>query len=372
MALTAIDELELLLKPAGGGLYLVSTGRAEQQAMQRKLYQADSDAAVTERFTAALRKIADANVVVLGIPSDVGAGFRRGANLGPQAIRAQLLSDTPDWSASCAARGIVDIGDVFVVPQLLDDAMLSQAQTLRCHRALYPAHDGAGLPVSPLSIAQRALKLVLAINPRAKPFILGGDHSVAWPVVKALHDAGRRFCIVQPDAHTDLMPERLGVPICFATWTYHANDLIGRQQRVLQVGIRATRFSKQHWQDTLDVRQWWAHEVNANPAAACAAIVEAAKRTGLPVYLSNDIDGTDANDADATGTPEPDGLSVDFIRTLIDALAREVGLVGADLVEVAPVLGRDGGRRTLEVAAQYARASLDALLTSASSAAANP
>ena len=44
--------------------------------------------------------------------------------------------------------------------------------------------------------ARRALELVFALNPRVKPFVLGGDHSVAWPVVKAMHDSGKRFCIV--------------------------------------------------------------------------------------------------------------------------------------------------------------------------------
>src|SRR5688500_18092022 len=111
-----IDELSMLLRPAGGGVYLVSSGRAEQLALQRRLYGAATDEEVDARWRATLEKIRDANVVVLGIPSDVGAGYRRGANLGPQAIRQRLLIDEPDWPARCEARGIVDIGDVFVVP----------------------------------------------------------------------------------------------------------------------------------------------------------------------------------------------------------------------------------------------------------------
>lgn len=361
-ALSPLDELTLLLKPAGGGLYLVSTGRAEQQALQRRLYGVATDDEVAVKFKEALARVIDARVVVLGVPSDVGAGFRRGANLGPQAIRSRILEDVPDWPEQCRARGIVDIGDVFVVPQLLDDDMLSEAQLARSRAALYPGAPALALPVSPLSIARRALELVLTLNPRAKPFVLGGDHSVAWPVVKALHDAGKRFCIVQPDAHTDLLEERLGIRTCFATWTWHANELIGRSQRVLQVGIRATRFSKEHWESTLGVRQWWARDVLVDEARALDEIVAAAKATGMPVYLSNDIDGTDARDADATGTPEPDGLTVAFMTRLIERLGAEVGLVGADLVEVAPVLGRDGGAHTVSVASAYARASIDALL----------
>lgn len=365
MALHPLDELKLLLRPAGGGLYLVSTGKAEQQALQRRVYGAATDAEVTQRFEQTLEKIERARVLVLGIPSDVGAGFRRGASLGPQALRLRLLHDEPGWPESAAERGVIDIGDVFVVPQLLDDDMLSAQQLRRSRAALYPTVDEAereSLPVSPLSIAQRALSLALRINPSAKPLMLGGDHSTAWPVVKALHDEGKRFCIVHIDAHTDLLAERLGVRICFATWTYHANELIGRQQRVVQVGIRATRFPKEHWQQTLDVKQIWATDVAADAPGALQEIIGAARATGLPVYLSNDIDGTDAADADATGTPEPGGLSVPFVRALIRDLGEALPLVGADLVEVAPLLAADGGSRTVEVASLYLRDSVAALL----------
>ncbi|MCC7070082.1 MAG: arginase family protein [Deltaproteobacteria bacterium] len=363
--MSPLDELKLLLRPAGGGIFLVSTGKAEQLALQRRFYGADSDDDVTRAYHATLTRIADAKVVVLGVPSDVGAGFRRGANLGPQALRERLLLDDPSWAARCADRGVVDIGDVFVVPQLLEDDMLADAQLARTRRALYPDVsdvDRAALPCSPLSIAERALALVQRLNPRAKPLVLGGDHSVAWPVVKALHDAGKAFGILQSDAHTDLLEERLGIKTCFATWTWRANELLGRGGRVLQVGIRATRFPKQHWEETLGVRQWWASDVRRDPDTSMRELVAAARALGTPVYLSNDIDGTDAADADATGTPEPEGLAVDWLCSLIDQLGHAPGLVGADLVEVAPLLGRDGGRRTLEVAARYLRHTVEGLL----------
>ncbi|OGQ24604.1 MAG: arginase [Deltaproteobacteria bacterium RBG_16_71_12] len=363
--MSPLDELKLLLRPAGGGLYLVSTGRADQQALQRRFYAVDSDEDVTRAFHEVLACIADAKVVMLGIPSDVGAGFRRGANLGPQAIRTELLAKTPEWATDNLQRGVIDIGDVFVVPQLLEDEMLAEAQLQRTRRALYPdvpEAERAALPCSPLSIAERALTLVQRINPRAKPLVLGGDHSVAWPVVKALFDGGKRFAVVQADAHTDLLEERLGIRTCFATWTWRANELLGRSGRVLQVGIRATRFPKEHWEGTLGVRQWWARDVRRDPDAALRELLAAARGLGTPVYLSNDIDGTDAADADATGTPEPDGLAADWLCTLIDELGRAPGLIGADLVEVAPLLGKDGGRRTLEVGARYLRHTVDALL----------
>ncbi|HTJ46882.1 MAG TPA: arginase family protein, partial [Kofleriaceae bacterium] len=193
------DELKALLRPAGGGLYLVSTGRAAQEKLQRTLYRADDDATVRRRFEETLAKIPSARGIVLGVPSDVGAGFVRGANLGPQVIRQALLDEDHAWTAWCDAHGVVDVGDVFVVPQLLHDDMLNDRQIAATRAALYPG--GEALPVSPLSIAERALDLVLALNPKVAPVILGGDHSTAWPAVSALSRARKdHWGVVQPDA----------------------------------------------------------------------------------------------------------------------------------------------------------------------------
>ena len=265
------------------------------------------------------------------------------------------------------------MGDVFVVPQLLHDEMLSQQQLDSARAALYPSVAAGGparasslLPVSPLSVAERVVGNLLALNPALKIFALGGDHSVAWPVVAALAAArgGRPFAIVHPDAHTDLLPERLGVKYCFATWAYHANEAIGRGGRLVQVGVRASRHPRAHWESTLGVRQFWAAEIAARgEAGTLDDIVAHLRGIGVDeVYLSNDIDATDAAAAPATGAPEAAGLSVGFVRALIARLGREVRLIGADLVEVAPTLGDPAdARRTIEVGARYALDSLAAM-----------
>lgn len=357
------------MRPAAGGLYLVSTGRAEQLAIQRKLYRATTEEQVLARFHEALERIPDAAAILLGVPSDVGAGFRRGANLGPQGIRTALLDTVPNFPAWAEAAGVVDLGDVFVVPQLLHDDMLSEGQKQASRRALYPgvpAADAASLPVSPLSIEERALDLVFALNPRVAPIVLGGDHSTALPVARALAKARRGpWGIVQPDAHTDLLEERLGVRDCFATWSYHANELLGRGGRLTQVGIRASRHPREHWEGRYGVRQFWAAECLADPAAALDAILAHVKGAGVDgVYFSNDIDGTDEAHADATGTPEPGGLEPDFVVTLIRRLGREVGLIGGDIMEVAPALGRtpEGSARTLALAVRYLRETIQATI----------
>jgi agmatinase len=222
------------------------------------------------------------------------------------------------------------------------------------------------MPVSPLSIAERALDLVFRLNPRVKPFVLGGDHSVAWPVAAALARTLPRgeWGIVQPDAHTDLLEERLGVKYCFATWSFHANELLGRSGRLVQVGTRASGRDRKHWEGSLGVRQFWAEECRRDPKAALDAIVAHVKASGVrAVYFSNDIDGTDAAHTEATGTPEPGGLTPDFVFELIRRLGREVGLVGGDVMEVAPPLGApEGSRTTVELGARYFRETIGAAL----------
>lgn len=370
--MSPLDELALLLRPAGGGLFLVSTGRAEQLALQRRLYRAATDADVDARFRDALTRIERARAFILGVPSDVGAGFRRGANLGPQAIRSALVEADPSFPERMAAEGVVDLGDVFVVPQLLHDDMLSEPQKEATRRAIYPGVDPAlraALPVSPLSIAERAIDLVFSINPRIAPLVLGGDHSTAWPVAAALSRArrerGESWGIVQSDAHTDLLADRLGVTYCFATWSFHANELLQRGGRLTQVGIRASRHDRGHWESSLGVRQFWASECRARPAEALDAVVAHVKSTGVRgVYFSNDIDGTDAAWASATGTPEPEGLDPEWLVELIRRLAREVGLIGGDVMEVAPPLGPtpDAAARTVALAVRYLRETIAAVL----------
>jgi guanidinobutyrase len=363
-----LDELELLLRPAAGGLYVVSTGRAAQLAVQRRIYGGDGENEVAARWKEALRRIPAARVLLLGVPSDVGAGLLRGANMGPQAIRSRMVEEDPAWFARAAAKGVVDVGDVFVVPQLLHDEMLSDGQREASRRALYPAvpePERARLPVSPLSIAERALELVAALAPAAAPVLLGGDHSCAWPAAKVLAATRPGLGIVQIDAHTDLLEERLGVRYCFGTWSYHANELLGRGGRLVQVGVRASRHERAHWEAKFGVRQLWAGEVRADPAGALDAVVAALREAGVArVYFSNDIDGTDERLARATGTPEAEGLDAEFVVALIRRLGRDVGLAGGDVMEVAPPLAHGDGEpeRTLALAARYARETIEAIL----------
>src|SRR5258707_6788651 len=82
-----VSDLGRLLRPAGGGLYTVSTGRAEQLDLQRELYGAADAAEIEARWREALAAVPQARVAIVGIPSDCGAGLVRGAAYGPQGVR---------------------------------------------------------------------------------------------------------------------------------------------------------------------------------------------------------------------------------------------------------------------------------------------
>jgi agmatinase len=221
------------------------------------------------------------------------------------------------------------------------------------------------LPVSPLSIAERVFRTLLAINPGLRLLTLGGDHSAAWPAVAALAAARPGLGVVQLDAHTDLLPERLGVRLCFGTWSFHANQLLGRGGRLVQVGVRASRHDRGHWESTLGVRQVWAAEVRRDPAAALEQVMALCHAAGVTsVYLSNDVDGLDPSFASGTGTPEPDGLSLEFVLALIERLGREFELCGGDVMEVAPDLAPSPEERavTLQTAVDCLTATVGGVL----------
>jgi agmatinase len=361
-----MSDVSRFLRPAGGGIFTVSSGRARQDELQRRLYRTGDAAEIQARWRASLDAVGQAKVAILGIPSDCGAGLVRGAAFGPEGVRRALLALCPDFSERAARAGIVDVGDVFAVPQLLEDDMLSEEQRRRTRASLYgPAAAGdTTLPVAPLTIAERVVSELYAANERLTIFMLGGDHSVAWPVVAALaRHASQPWAIVHVDAHTDLLPARLGVRLCFATWAYHANELLGRGGRLVQIGVRASSRTKQHWESTLGVRQFWTDEVRARGDAVIDDVIAHLRGLGVErVYLSNDIDATDSALAPSTGAPEPNGLEPAFVRALIARVAAAFPLYGGDVVEVAPPIGgEDDARRTTEVAAWYMLQTLAAM-----------
>ncbi len=328
MAFSALDRLRSFLRPAGNGIYTVSTG-FYARALQEKLYGND----ISTAWEDGLSRIRRVKAVVIGIPSDTGAGIRKGANFGPIGIREAFLNHRT-YPKDC-----LDLGDIICIPHLLEDSMLCETQKKDSRTALYgPDHaNDMSLPVSPLSLMEATLAALFELNPKVQVYVLGGDHSVSWPVVNALVAAGKKFAILHFDAHSDLLEHRLGVHHCFGTWAFHAMKLLP-PHALVQVGIRSTRKSKAEWEALHPIKQFWANEIEADEKGNLEKILNHFRDLKLPLYISNDIDGTDMSFAPATGTPEAKGLRPGFVKGLIQKCREEFEIIGGDIVEVAPPL----------------------------------
>jgi agmatinase len=273
---------------------------------------------------------------IIGFPSDCGGGICRGTAHGPLHLRKKLYEDHPEWVTR-------DLGDIPCIPHLLHDVMLSDRQRELSGKALWNDSFEAGSPVSPLNLLEEFLVELYRTIPDFRPLVLGGDHSTAGAIFEALHREGRleNCAVLQFDAHTDLLESRFGVENCFATWTANAIKRMPDPKRFVQIGIRASGFPKQHWESKFGLRQHWAEDLlSLDPAKYAAELVADLKARGCDcLYISNDIDGTDKQYAPSTGTPEGGGMTPDWAAKVIEVCTSELKLIGADMVEVAPVIG---------------------------------
>lgn len=358
-----LDELSLYLRPPGQGIYTVSSGKAQLENFTKK-YLGSAGAQEPWRNHLSLIPALKGKeaVALLAVPCDTGAGILRGASRGPEAIRA-FLQKAPTF----------DLGDVFTIPQLLDDSMLSAEQIKASREAIYPNipdEKRKTLPVSPISIATRVYQILKTLNPELKILLLGGDHTVTWSALNALLSPdpkkNQHTALVHFDAHTDLSAHRLGVKYCFSTWAYHVNERLGRGQRMVQIGIRASAQKKTQWENELLVKQIWADEAREmSPAQLAKKIVDHLHSIhAQKIYITNDLDGTDSKWASACGTPEPNGLAPEQVLAVIAELGKnKFEIIGADVVELAPDLSLDksAAQTSVETAVKYLNAELAVL-----------
>lgn len=279
-----------------------------------------SDASVSPRYAgiatfARLPRIEDvprADIAVVGVPFDSGVSYRPGARFGPAHIReaSRLLrpynpvQDVEPFSA----QQVVDAGDIAVNPFDISEA-IAQIETA----ALELGADGTRL------------------------LTIGGDHTIALPLLRAVTKETGPVAVLHFDAHLDTWDTYFGAPVTHGTPFRRASEegLIDPEAS-LHIGIRGPLYSRQDLKD--DARLGFAvigaHEVESD---GLAAVIERmlARLGDRPVYVSVDIDVLDPAHAPGTGTPEAGGLTSRELLTMIRAL-RAVTIVGADVVEVAP------------------------------------
>lgn len=340
-----LDKVQQYLVPPGEGVFTVHTGSERRNSLQTRVFgaQAVADKTVRQQWVGGLHSQltneaagAQAGCVLFGIASDCGGGIQRGANWGPLFLRESLLRAYPHLHA-------YDVGDVRVVPHLLHDKYLNQETIASCRQALY--QDSASpLPVSPLSIAQDFAEGFHQLYPHKNLFMIGGDHSVSYPMVRAYLEAkkaqGKKVALVHFDAHTDLLESRLGIDLCFGSWTCQVMPYLISPAHLIQIGIRASGKERGHWESRFGHSQYWSHEVHQRGAKVLADEI-VAKLAALEVeeiYISYDIDCLDQAYAGATGTPETGGMTVQQSLDIIQTLTTHVRLTGADMVEIAPMV----------------------------------
>jgi len=332
------DFLKATFTAPGSGVFTVHTGQDKRLKVQSALYSPTQGDFIESWKNSLSGYAAHEGFTVFGIASDTGGGIQRGANWGPLALREYLY--TQEWAKSWS-RAFFDLGDVRVNPQLLRDELLNENTLRACKRAMY-GDESSPYPASPLSIAESFAKLHHQVFPKKKLLMLGGDHSVTYPVLKefirAKRSAGKNVAVVHFDAHTDLLDERLGIDICFGTWASHILKELASPDLMVQIGIRSSGKPKEYWEKTKGIKQFWADEVHEDGAALVTQRIVShllAQKIDT-LYISFDIDALDAQDAGATGTPENNGLKTLDCVDMIEELKKHFSLDGADVVEVAP------------------------------------
>lgn len=259
----------------------------------------------------------------VGVPLDIGTSNRPGARFGPRAIRAESCLLRPYNMATRAAPfdslQVADIGDVAINTFDLKESV----------RIIEAAYDG-----------------ILAGG--CRPLTLGGDHTIALPVLRAMARRHGPVGLVHVDAHADVNDAMFGEPIAHGTPFRRAvEEGLLDIKRAVQIGLRATGYTAEDfdWPRSRGMRVVQAEDCWYRSLAPLMEEVRGQLGTG-PVYLSFDIDGLDPSCAPGTGTPEPGGLTTSQGLEIIRG-CRGLDLVGCDLVEVAPPYDSSGNTALL-------------------------
>jgi guanidinobutyrase len=248
----------------------------------------------------------------VGIPFDLGTSNRTGTRFGPRQIRAESVMLRPYNLATGAApfdrMRVADLGDVAINPFSLPDS---------------------------ITRIEAAYDRILAAG--CKPITLGGDHTIALPILRAMHRKYGKLGLVHVDAHADVNDTMFGEKIAHGTPFRRAvEEGLLEGARVTQIGLRGTGYSAEEfdWGRKQGFTVVQAEECWHRSLAPLMQQVKARLGNG-PVYLTFDIDSLDPAYAPGTGTPEIGGLTVSQGIEIIRGL-NGVNLVGADLVEVSP------------------------------------
>jgi len=252
------------------------------------------------------------DVAIVGAPTDDLVSDRPGTRFGPRAIRAASCppgSHLETRVDAFAELRVVDFGDAAVIP----------ADPVRTHAQI-----------------ERIVGQVVAAG--AVPVILGGDHSITEPDVRAVAARYGPVGLVHFDTHTDTGKEVFDVELSHGTPMYRlVRDGHVEGGRYVQIGLRGywPGESEFAWQRENGITSFFMHDVRE------LGIREVVERTvatigGGPVFLTVDVDVLDPAYAPGTGTPEPGGMTSADLLWACRQIAARLDIVGVDVVEVIP------------------------------------
>jgi agmatinase len=254
-----------------------------------------------------------ADVVIVGAPTDDLVSDRPGTRFAPRAIRAASCQPGPHLETrvdAFAELRVFDFGDAPVVP----------ADPARSHAAV-----------------RETVGQVHAAG--AIPFILGGDHSITEPIVRACAGVHGPVGLVHFDTHADTGETVFGVDLSHGTIMRRlVEEGCVDPERYVQIGLRGYWPAEEEfaWQAERGITSLFMHEVR--DLGIKEVVRRAVEAVGEgPVFLTVDIDVLDPAFAPGTGTPEPGGMTTAELLWAAREVADKVEVVGADLVEVIPI-----------------------------------
>jgi agmatinase len=263
-------------------------------------------------YTEDLTELEGADVVIVGAPTDDLVSDRPGTRFGPRAIRAASCPPGPHLEVRVdgfAELRVIDYGDAPVLP----------ADPARSHEAIEQTVGEA-------------------LEAGAIPIVLGGDHGIAEPDIRACAKRHGPVGLVHFDTHTDTGTEVFGVEVSHGTPMYR---LVEQGQidaeRYAQVGLRGywPGEGEFDWQAGRGITSLFMHDVRELGIREVTERAADAVGDG-PIFLSVDVDVLDPAFAPGTGTPEPGGMTSADLLWACRELASRLQIVGAEVVEVIP------------------------------------
>jgi agmatinase len=252
------------------------------------------------------------DVAVVGVPFDSGTSYRPGARFGPAAVRQGSRLLRP-WHPSLrvapfGAQQVADAGDIACNPFDIKEAM-DQIEAAAAGLLAEAAH-------------------LLAI---------GGDHTIAYPLLRVAHQRFGPVALVHFDAHLDTWQTYFGAPLTHGTpFRRAAEEGLFSEEHSMHVGIRGPLYAPSDLEEDAELGFAAVSAMEIEHIGIDGVVAAIRERVqDQPLYVSIDIDVLDPAHAPGTGTPEAGGFTSREVLGILRGLAG-MRLVGADVVEVAP------------------------------------